>query len=195
MVLSKNKQLFSTLTSVSGLALLTAVSAFAGDSPQYPPPEKNCYVSETAWARDKDPYNDYRYYENGGNWATYIPYAGYDIEFYALVAGQHLPVGYVVIDKIDDYHVEITVRLTDGARFSELEGYEENLHIQGYDYAPDPNSYKDQRPIPGQFDFKEFTYNYYGANYVRSKFEGKFKIQDYFGIHVVVDIPVECPTY
>lgn len=101
-----------------------------------PDPEPDCY-SETAWA-------DGTRYVLQGNWATYTTYTG-EYKEVILYAGQTMAAGTVEFSTPDNGFITITVNLSAGWYFQEVE---ENVKIQDYFEAPTGN------PSPGLFEHK-----------------------------------------
>jgi hypothetical protein len=125
---------------------------------------------------DKPVENRYNSNSRGGNWATYIEYG---IQTVNLYSGQTNFVGTATLgdvfvkDGIDC--IKITIEL-EGAKFNDRK---ENVKIQDYKIAPSGN------PASGLFDHK-FTREGTSA-------EVKVPLNNFYGIHLDVDVEVECP--
>lgn len=135
-------------------------------------PEDNgsCYEYETAWATGAR-------YNQRGNWATYSPYvAGSTVK---LFAGQTIEAGTVAFSAVSNGMVTITITLKPGFKFDDQNPETANVHIQGYAVAPSGN------PAPGQFATKDTATN--------SPFEVTVPAANFYGVHVVVGVPVDCP--
>lgn len=130
-----------------------------------------CYAGETAWA-------DGDRYVRRGNWATYTAYQS--DEAVTIFAGQTIEVGTAEFSDAIDGEVTITITLSEGVRLAvdpeTGEALEEAVKIQGYNAAPSGN------PAPGLFT------TYKGNSLVITVPEF-----DYYGIHLDVEVEVECP--
>lgn len=129
-----------------------------------PPPPPVCYADETAWAAGNR-------YVAKGNWATFTPYVADSTV--TLYAGKTIPVGTVSFSAVADGQVTITIALSGGWS---LDDVDEPVKIQGYDVAPSGN------PSPGLF-----------TTYKGSDLTITVPAYAFYGIHLDVRIPVECP--
>jgi hypothetical protein len=127
-------------------------------------PEEGDWIRETAWA-DGDPYNT-----DGGNWATYTPYSGAELDDVILYAGQTMEAGTVDFSAPAGGLVTITITLNAGWRFYDNT---ENVKIQDYAEAPSGN------PKPGQFDSKGYA--------TGSPFSINVPENNFYGVHVDVE--------
>jgi hypothetical protein len=134
-----------------------------------------CYEQETAWA-------DGSRYVTRGNWAMYVAYAGVE-KTVDLIAGQYFDCGDVTFSAPVDGWVTISVVLTGGCIFwqDDPEDPEENFKVQ--DYADEPSG----NPAPGLFDWK------LPVDYGETEFDLVVPVNNFYGVHIDVGCPVECP--
>ena len=106
-------------------------------------PEDVSYQPETAWAAGSR-YNDQ------GNWATYVSYAGVE-KTVDVFAGQTMLAGTATFSAPVAGQVTITINLANGFIFYQSDPLNptENLKVQDYAVAPSGN------PSPGLFDWKK----------------------------------------
>ncbi|MFH1716887.1 MAG: Ig-like domain-containing protein [Planctomycetota bacterium] len=124
--------------------------------------EECAWEDETAWA-------DGERYVAQGNWATYTPYAGEELDV-TLYAGQTMDAGTVHFSAPVDNVVTITITLNAGWRFADVA---ENVKIQDYMDAPSGN------PSPGLFDWKGYA--------TGSSFSIDVPANNFYGVHVDVE--------
>jgi hypothetical protein len=98
------------------------------------------FQGETAWA-DMQGRDNLKYNKKGGNWATYVAYAG-GTTTYDLFAGQTTLVGTATIAPAGAGFVTVSVDLTGDWEFADAGA---TMKIQGYGSAPSGN------PSPGLF--------------------------------------------
>lgn len=155
--------------------------------------EEECFQDETAWAANDNEPGSLRYTDRG-NWATYVEYsAGKEV---TLFAGQHINVGTVTFSAPDGNIVTITINLSgnwvfginyeldeDGNLKLDEDGNpirDDNIKVQDYADAPSGN------PAPGLFMWKKVGNGQVG--------EIEVPLNNFYGVHVDVALPVECPT-
>ncbi|CCE25432.1 hypothetical protein [Methylotuvimicrobium alcaliphilum] len=176
-----------------GFAELSNIGGFCWN-PELGPPLGICYEDETAWAAGDR-------YTQRGNWATYVEYKS-EVKTVDLFAGQDIPVGTVTFSVPDgdnpdgDNNVTITINLSGDWVFGinyelDEEGNlkldedgnpirDDNIKVQDYAEAPSGN------PSPGLFMWKKVGDGQIGEIVVKQN--------NYYGVHVDVALPVECPT-
>jgi hypothetical protein len=133
-----------------------------------------CYQDETAWA-------DGPRYNTQGNWATYTPYAAESCV--KLYAGQTMDAGTACFENQVNGNVDITIELANGFIFyyDVLDDEDDNIKVQDYATPPDGN------PPPGLFDWKVM------APVGSTVHTLTVPLNAYYGIHLDVAYPVECP--
>jgi hypothetical protein len=127
-----------------------------------------CHKGETAWS------DGFRYSAQG-NWATVTAFAGAGsyIEV-PLLAGQTYLAGNVRIEDIGGGEVKITITLASGYLLS---GGVDAVKVQPYYTDGQPTG----NPVPGQFEYKT------------DQLELIVPLAKWYGIHVDVLRPIECP--
>jgi hypothetical protein len=146
---------------------------------------QECFEDETAWAFGNR-------YVRKGNWATYTIYEPNKIV--TLFAGQTLEAGQVTFGESIDGVITISIQLFDDWVFSvnyELDENgniildengepirDNNIKVQDYEMTPTGN------PAPGLFNWKTSGIGQYKEIVV--------PINNFYGVHVDVAIPVEC---
>jgi hypothetical protein len=131
-----------------------------------------CYRQETAWAKGSR-------YVTKGNWAMYVPYAGY-AKTVNIIAGQTIPVGTATFSAQVNGKVTITINLTGAIFYYDIADkyLDNNLKIQGYNNKPAAVN-----PAPGLFNFK------YAIPAGGTTFEIEVPQFSYYGIHLDVGVP------
>jgi hypothetical protein len=101
---------------------------------------------ETAWASNEADCCTLLFNPDGGGWATYVEYQGFEVagKIVGFYAGQTIKVGEVEFSAVSNGEVTIKITL-DGWSFQAGSV----VAVQGYDSAPSGN------PAPGQFANKE----------------------------------------
>jgi hypothetical protein len=181
---NKNGVLVLSLTfnsKVTQLSMLLKAGTFCSDS--FVSEEvkcTECEKEETAWGAGID-YPDPCSGNGGGGWATYSTYVeGGSVTLYA---GQTYNAGTARFSS-DGSNVIITITLNSG--FVLKSNTSEPIKIQPY--ASEPTC--SDQPRPGQFDIK--TYSDLGGGVYKITIPGVHA--NYYGIHLDVLRPVECPT-
>jgi hypothetical protein len=171
--------LASPVNSSGNPAGLSNIGGFCWN-PEAKPSE--CFDDETAWAKGTR-------YTPRGNWATYVGYTG-AAKVVTLFAGQTINVGTVAFSAPAGGFVKITVTLTGDWEFAvnyklDQDGNpttdrDDNIKVQDYATAPSGN------PAPGLFMWKTVADGQAG--------EINVPLNNYYGVHVDVAKPVDCPT-
>jgi hypothetical protein len=135
-----------------------------------------CFKDETAWAAGPR-------YTARGNWATYTPYPG-NGESVNIYAGQNIFAGTATFAESGGL-VAIAIDLGGGCRFTYDAAdplYDNNLKIQDYLTAPSGN------PAPGLFLWK-FPVPAGATSFTTPAIPKN----NFYGIHLDVECPVDCP--
>ena len=133
-----------------------------------------CYQDETAWA-------DGPGYNSQGNWATYTPYTPDGCV--TLYAGQTMNAGTACFENEHDGFVDLVLELANGFIFYYDMADDDDDNVKVQDYASPPSG----NPAPGLFDWKAM------AAVGSTEFVLEVPINDFYGIHLDVANPVECP--
>jgi hypothetical protein len=184
-------ELASPLVSSDDPAALSNIGGFCWNPEEGG--DEDCFQDETAWAANNDEAGSLLY-TTRGNWATYVEYAaGKDV---TLFAGQDIEVGTVNFSAPTPKEVTITINLTgnwvfginyeldeDGnLKLDENGDPKRDNNIKVQDYTSDPSG----NPSPGLFMSKDVGNDQTGSINV--------PLNNFYGVHVDVALPVECPT-